>query len=137
MPSTIFRGGDPGNKENWLECIPFGSKDKDLPCSVQFTVGINIIDLIKSITVLDAQSEEGFRVLKTRELTKDMVIIDVELNEKSIAKIVGSQGADSNAIILIDPDGHTRYTRLGWYESHGGKDGLAAYAALCLQRVNL
>jgi hypothetical protein len=57
-----------------------------------------------------------------------MEIINVQLNENSIAMIVGPAGADSEAILIIDPDGGKQYTRLGWYDNHAHSDGLGMVA---------
>lgn len=131
LGSKILLGGDSEDEANWLECIPFTGYEKRFPDGVILPPGIrDVTSLIKSVTVLDAESEEGFRTLKKGEVTKDMEIISVQLNEKSIALIAGQAGADSEAILIVDPNGGTKYTRLGWYDNHGHSDGLAMVAAV-------
>jgi len=131
LGSKILRGGDPEDEANWLECIPFTGYSKRFPDGVIMPPGIkDVTSLIKSVTVLDAESEEGFRVLRKSEVSKDMEIISVQLNEKSIALIAGPAGADSDAILIVDPNGGQKYTRLGWYDHHGQSDGLAMVAAV-------
>jgi hypothetical protein len=57
-----------------------------------------------------------------------MDIINVQLNENSIAMITGPAGADSEAILIIDPDGGKPYRRVGWYENQAYTDGLCMMA---------
>ncbi len=127
--SKILKNGDPANEKNWLECIPWTGYEKRLPIGATLPPGIrDITNLIKSVMVLDAESDEGFAVLRKREVTADMDIINVQLNENSIAMVAGPAGADSEAILIIDPDGGKLYTRLGWYDNHAHTDGLGMVA---------
>jgi hypothetical protein len=127
--SKILKGGDHEDEANWLPCIPWIDYGRRFPVGVILPPGIrDVTSLIKSVMVLDAEVDEGFKVLKKSEVTKDMEILNVQLNENSIALIVGPAGLDSEAIVIIDPDGGAQYTRLGWWETHDHTDGLGMIA---------
>jgi hypothetical protein len=135
ISTKMLKSGDPSDEKNWLECIPWTGYGKQFPVGVILPPGIkDITNLIKSVTILDAESDEGFKVLKRREVTADMEVLAVQLNENSIAMIVGSAGADSEAIVIIDPTNQKQYTRLGWYDNHDKSDGLAMIAGVRLIR---
>ena len=129
-PTTkMLKGGDPADAANWLECIPWTGYEKRFPVGVTLPPGIrDITNLIKTVTVLDAESDEGFKVVKKKDVTADMDILNVQLNENSIAIIAGSKGADSDAILITDPDNGKLFTRLGWYNTHDKSDALGMIA---------
>ena len=129
-PTTkMLKGGDPAVEANWLECIPWTGYEKRFPVGATLPPGIrDVTSLIKSVTILDAESDEGFKVVKKKEVTADMEILTVQLNENSIAIIVGPKGADSEAIQITDPDTGKIFTRLGWYNTHDKSDGLGMIA---------
>lgn len=132
--TKILKGGDPNNDANWLECIPWTGFEKDFPVGVILPPSIrDVTRLIKSVTILDAEIDEGFKIIKKSEVTVDMDILNVQLNENSIAMIVGSAGADSEAIVIVHPNGGKQYTRLGWYNNVKHTDGLAMWAATRLR----
>jgi hypothetical protein len=59
--------GDPDKEEDQLECIPWTGHEKRLPIGATLPSGIrDITNLIKSVIVLDAKSDEGFAVLRKR-----------------------------------------------------------------------
>jgi hypothetical protein len=127
--SKILKGGDPAKEENWLECIPWLGYEKQFPDGVILPPGLrDVTSLIKSVMVLDAESDEGFKILKKKEVTADMEILNVQLNENSIAMIVGPDGLNSKTILIIDPDGGKQYTRQEWWDKHGHSDGLGMIA---------
>ncbi len=133
--TKILKGGDPNNEANFLECVPWTGFEKDFPVGVILPPGIrDVTKLIKSVTILDAEIDEGFRVIKKSEATADMDIINVQLNENSIAMIVGPQGSDSELIVLVHPNGAKQYTRLGWYNNVKHTDGLAMWAGTRFRR---
>ncbi len=129
-PTTkIFKGGDPENDADWLECIPWTGYEKRLPVGATLPPGIrDVTNLIKSVTVLDAESDEGYKVLKKKDVTNDMEIIAVQLNENSVAMILGPEGANSKTILITDPDNGKQYTRMEWYNTHDKSDGLGMVA---------
>ena len=133
--TKMLKSGDPANEANWLECIPFTGPERRFPVGAILPSGItDVTNLIKSVTVLDAESDDGFKILKKREVTANMQVINVQLNEKSIAMLVGPAGADSEDILLIDPNGGKKFTRMGWYDNHDHTDGLAMLAATRFMR---
>lgn len=78
---------------DWLQCIPFDGKGKNLPTGANLPPAVKILKLIKSWTVLDAESEEGVRTgLKAADLKKGDAIIGAEANKKSLDTIVGTYG---------------------------------------------
>jgi hypothetical protein len=133
--TKILKGGDHNNDANWLECIPWTGYEKDFPVGVILPPGIrDVTKLIKSVTILDAEIDEGFRVIKKSEATADMDIINVQLNENSIAMIVGSEGANSTAIVIVHPNGGKQHSRLKWWNDVHHTDGLAMWAGTRFRR---
>ena len=133
--TKILKAGDPNNAANWLECIPWTGFEKDFPVGVILPPSIrDVTRLIKSVTILDEESDAGFKIIKKSEVIADMDILNVQLNENSIAMIVGPQGSDSEAIVLVHPNGGKQFTRLGWYDNVKHTDGLAMWAATRLRR---
>jgi hypothetical protein len=131
MPSSvrILTGGDPSNAENWLECIPWTGYGRQFPVGVILPPGIkDIRDLIKEVLVLDGESDEGYKRMKKSEVNSNMSIINIQLNENALAMILGPTGADSEAIVIVDPTNGKQYTRLGWWKNHEHTDGLAMIA---------
>lgn len=50
------------------------------------------IDLVRVWEVLDAQSDEGFKVVKKSELKPDDIIIGAQINENSVNAIMKAYG---------------------------------------------
>jgi hypothetical protein len=133
--TKMLKSGDPNDPANFIDCVPFTGFEKDFPIGVILPPSIrDVTKLIKFVTILDAESDEGFKVIKKNEVTADMDILSVQLNENSIAMIVGPQGADSELIVLVHPVGGKQFTRLGWFENVKHTDGLAMWAATRLRR---
>ena len=128
--TKMFKGGDPANQANYLDCLPWTGYEKNTPVGYILPPGIkNITSFIKSVVILEAEVDEGFVIIKKKDVQPGDQIINVQLNENSLAAVLGSNGPDSEAIQLIDPVNGAKYTRLGWYNNHGQTDGLAMLAA--------
>jgi hypothetical protein len=110
---------------NFLPCIPWTGFEKDLPAGGILPAGIMITDLVRWYIILDAQSDEGFKLVKPDEVTKNMKLINAVINEGSIRALGGS---DSRRILITDPDGGKKLTRMQWYNAHCHSDGLALWA---------
>lgn len=119
--------------DDYLEhCVPWTGPEKDLPAGiVGMPAGIFITDLIKSVTVIDPQSETGLNVIPYENVKHDMKIINVKLNEEVIKEI----DPDGRIIMLVDPDGGKHITREEWFNTPARNgnpretDGLALWAA--------
>ena len=84
------------DKAEWLEeCVPWNGKESSLPTGALMPPAIDVFKLIKSWTILDAESDEGFRVVRTRELQPEDTIIGAEANNGSIRAILKTYGADA------------------------------------------
>lgn len=102
---------------DWLQCIPFDGKGKNLPTGANLPPAVKILKLIKSWTVLDAESEEGVRTgLKAADLKKGDAIIGAEANKKSLDFIVGTYGPGE--FEFIDANGK-HLDVAGWIAAHG------------------
>ncbi|MDD1758351.1 MAG: hypothetical protein LUQ22_06425 [Methanotrichaceae archaeon] len=109
---------------NPLPCIPWTGYEKDLPAGGILPAGIMITDLVRWYVILDAESEEGVKLEKPKDVTKDSKLINAIMNEGSIRALGGS---GSKRILIADPDGGRKLTRLEWYNAHHN-DGLALWA---------
>lgn len=119
--------------DDWLECIPWTGMEKDLPVGYTTKVpGLNIIKFIKSVEILDGESEEGSRFIKMAERKEGDIIIGVKLNEKSIERVVANYGP--SWIVLKHANGGKSYNRLAWRDKYG-TDGLALLAIRNLRTV--
>jgi len=123
---------------DYLEkCVPWTGEEKDLPLGViGLPQGIDILDLIKSVTVFDDNTETGLAVVKASVIKKGMKLANAALWEPRI-EAIGLAG-----IRIIDPDGGQHLTRFpvegssigSWWASVGvdglprHTDGLAMWA---------
>jgi hypothetical protein len=119
---------------NWLECLPWTGQEAALPAGYTVMVpGLDPMQFVKRVEVLDAEEDEGFRSIKKSELKPSDVIIGVEMNEKSVKKIVDTYGGDW--IRLKGANGGTNYDRKEWNEKFG-TDGLELLAIRNLRANN-
>jgi hypothetical protein len=101
---------------DWNECIPFEGKEKELPTGANMPPAINVLKLIKSWTILDAESDGGAKTgLKAADLKPGDVIIGAEPNLKSLDRIVGTYG--SSAFEFEDVNGKKLGIQ-GWIDEH-------------------
>lgn len=99
-------------EENWLDGIcNYSGPGADLPIGGYSKIsGWFPEKVAKSWTVMDAESEEGVKEKKTKELAKDDIIIGVTLNQKTLAAIASTYGRDfyqikeanGNALMTLD-----------------------------------
>jgi hypothetical protein len=117
--------------DNWLDkCVPWTGLERDLPLGViGIPETINILDLVKSVTVFDDDTESGLKEIKPSQVKKGMKLAGAKMWETRIHAI----GAGS--IRIVDPDGGKQKTREQWYHSlsvDGANarhtDGLAMFA---------
>jgi hypothetical protein len=120
------------DESNWLErCVPWTGLERDLPAGViGLPQGINVLDLVKSVTIFDDNTESGLAEIKPKDVTKGMKLANCKMWESRI-EAIGAAG-----IRIIDPDGGRQLTRYPeWYESLSADgvnprhtDGLAMWA---------
>lgn len=117
--------------DDWMEhCVPWTGLERDLPLGViGLPETINILDLVKSVTVFDDDTESGLKEIKPSEVKKGMKLAGAKMWESRI-NAVGAAG-----IRIVDPDGGKQKTRRQWYESlsvdgvnRRHTDGLAMFA---------
>jgi hypothetical protein len=115
---------------NWLDgCVPWDGIEGKLPTGALMPPKVDVMKLIKSWDVLDAESVEGFRTVKTVALQPDDIIIGCEPNNKSIELILKTYGPD--AFRFINAVGQ----KLGpeaWAKSMGTNP----FAVLAISRKN-
>jgi hypothetical protein len=103
---------------NWLECLPWTGQEASLPLGYTVMIpGLDPSQFIKRVEVLDAEEDEGFRSIKKSELKPTDTIVGVELNEKSIKKIVDTYGGDW--LRVKGANAGENYNRLEWYNKYG------------------
>ncbi len=113
-------------QQNWLECIPWTGQEKDLPLGYTTVVpGLDVMNLIKRVEVMDAEEDAGYRTVKKAEVKKGDVIIGAVLNENTTKKIVETYGG--SWIRLKDANSGKNYNRMEWYNKFG-TDGLELLA---------
>jgi len=126
----------PTIEDDYLEhCVPWTGIEKDRAAGViGLPAGVDILDLIKTVTVLDPTVESGFMEIVPDQLTKSMKPIAATLFEDAI------EAMGSASIRIIDPDGGAQLTRRQWYDALSADgvsprhtDGLAMWAVNRLQ----
>lgn len=105
--------------ENFLEkCVPWTGFEKDLPAGV---IGlpntINILQLVKNVTIFDDNTDSGVRTIKYTELAKEMEknpgmsVVNCEMWDERIKRM------GINSIKITDPDGGKQLTMFDWFNS--------------------
>ena len=120
------------DETNWLEkCVPWTGLERDLPLGViGLPQGINVVDLVKSVTIFDDNTESGLAEIKPADIKAGMKLASAKMWESRI-EAIGASG-----IRIVDPDGGRQLTRYPeWYESLSADgvnprhtDGLAMWA---------
>ncbi|MCK9569698.1 hypothetical protein M0R72_12215 [Candidatus Pacearchaeota archaeon] len=83
-------------EKDWLDgCVPWDGIEGKLPTGALMPPKVDVLKLIKAWDVLDAESDEGFRTVKTSELKPDDAIIGCTPNNNSIRKILDTYGSDA------------------------------------------
>lgn len=127
----IQHDGEKQLDDDWMEhCVPWTGLERDLPLGViGLPQTINILDLVKSVTIFDDDTENGLREIKPSEVKTGMKLAGAKMWESRI-NAVGAAG-----IRIVDPDGGKQKTRKQWYESlsvdginRRHTDGLAMFA---------
>jgi len=87
---------EPTITKDWLEgCVPWDGIEGKLPTGALMPPKVAVLKLIKSWDVLDAETDEGFRTVKSAALQADDAIIGCEPNNNSIRKILSTYGNDA------------------------------------------
>lgn len=76
-------------------CVAWNGIEAKLPTGALMPPAVNVLKLIKTWTVLDAESDEGFRDVKAADLKPDDAIIGCHANNNSIARIILTYGPDA------------------------------------------
>ena len=124
-------------EDDYLEhCVPWTGIERDRAVGViGLPAGVDILDLIKTVTVLDRNRRERLQLeIVPDQLTKSMKPIAATLLEDAI------EAMGSASIRIIDPDGGAQLTRRQWYDALSADgvsprhtDGLAMWAVNRLQ----
>lgn len=110
----------------WLECLPWEGQEASLPLGSTVSVpGLDPMKFIYRVKVLDAEEEDGYRMVKKSELKPDDVIIGAWLNEKSVAEVEKTYGKDW--LRIIESNGGGKLNRYQWRDKYG-TDGLELLA---------
>lgn len=111
---------------NWLECLPWTGQEKDLPLGYTTKVpGLDVMNLIKRVEVMDAEEDAGYREIKKSQMKPGDVVIGAQLNENTTKKIADTYGGDW--IRLKDANSGKNYSRMEWRQKFG-TDGLELLA---------
>lgn len=104
--------------ENWLDGIcTYEGPEAGLPVGGYSKIpGWFPEKVAKSWIVMDAESEEGVATRKASELTKDDIILGVNLNPKTLAAIYSSYGP--NFYLIKAANGGAWLTPDQWAEAH-------------------
>ena len=75
-------------EEEWLGCIPWTGKGSELPAGMITPVGITAKSLCRYAIILAPFTDEGVKKIKLPLFDKKrQLLVDVELNEKSVAAV--------------------------------------------------
>ena len=118
--------------ETWLPCVPWTGEERDLPRGGYSKIpGFDPVKLVNRWEVLDAEAEEGSRMVKAAELKPGDLIIGAKMNEKSIKRLVATYGPRFVVLEEADPGlesaGYRKLTCEQWHTKYG-TDGLALWA---------
>ncbi len=116
----------PDEGENWLPCLPWDGHEKSLPLGYIIQIpNLNPVELVSRWEVLDAESDEGSRLVKAKELKPNDVIIGAKMNEISIKKIEANYGPDW--LIIKGASEGNSFNRIAWRDAFK-TDGLILLA---------
>lgn len=97
-------GEDIPDEPDWLDaCIPWDGIEEKLPTGYQGPPGVDIIKLIRSWKILDAETDEGIREVFARHLKPGDIVIGAKANKNSIREIMRTYGPD--AFRFVDAHG--------------------------------
>ena len=77
------------------DCVAWDGIEAKLPVGALMPPKVMITSLIKSWDALDAESDAGFRTVKSAELKPDDAIIGCHANNNSIGRIIATYGPDA------------------------------------------
>ena len=85
---SVSRIEEYNGEEEWLGCIPWTGKGSELPAGMITPVGITAKSLCRYAIILDPALDEGVKKIKVSSFDKKRhLLVDVELNEKSVAAV--------------------------------------------------
>lgn len=115
--------------EEWLPCVPWTGEEKDLPRGGYSKVPKLLPEsLVNRWEVLDAEAEDGSRLVKKADLKPGDLIIGAKMNQKSIERLEANYGPRFMVLAEADAQMETAMlTREAWREKYG-TDGLALWA---------
>ena len=102
-------GEDPIPEEpDWLDaCIPWDGIEEKLPTGYQAPPGVDVLKLIRSWRILDAEAEDGVREVFARNLKPGDVVIGATANRNSIKAIMRTYGPDAFRFTDAHGEQHT------------------------------
>lgn len=116
MSFNVVQNGAPaGSDENpipeepdWLDaCIPWDGIEEKLPIGYKAPPGVDVLKLIKSWKILDAETEEGVREVYARNLKPGDCVIGAVANNNSIKAIMRTYGPDAFRFTDAHGEEHT------------------------------
>ena len=119
--------------EEWLSGIcTYDGPEAELPLGGHSKIpGWYPEKVARSWIVMDAESEEGIREKKTAELSKDDIIVGVNLNPRTLAAILRTYGP--KFYLIQSANGGPWLTPDQWREAHG-TNGLGLVALRNMRR---
>ena len=73
---------------DWLQCLEWTGNEKDLPVGEKTLIpGYRAVNLVRFWEILDADSDEGYKVVKKAELRPGDIIIGAQINENSYQRV--------------------------------------------------
>lgn len=112
---VVNKGAPNGSDENpipedpdWLDaCVPWDGIEEKLPTGYQAPPGVDVLKLIRSWKILDAECDEGFREVFARNLKPGDVVIGANTNKNSIKAIMRTYGPDAFRFTDAHGEEHT------------------------------
>lgn len=77
------------------DCVAWDGAEAKLPTGAIMPPKVDVLKLIKSWDVLDAENDAGFRTVKTSDLKPEDAIIGCKANNNSIDRIIKTYGMDA------------------------------------------
>jgi len=111
-------GEDEINENIYLDCIPWDQSEKSLPAGIKTLIPrFSAINLVRVWEVLDVDTDDGFRLVKPRDLQPDDILIGAQMSEPAFKKICEGYGND--ALLFRRADTGKLLTRASWVGNYG------------------
>lgn len=103
----------------WLECVPWDREESSLPVGEQMVVpNMTAMSFVYRWIIIDAEEDNGYRLVRRKELTDDDTIVGAQINESTV-RITEDTYGDRFFVAASPGKPDVLLTRREWREEHG------------------